>query len=241
LARAFSPWAHARARSALPDAGNRMKTLGGKESANSLSRTYRCCLRAYPSWYRMAFGEDLVTVLEESHAGERGPSARECASLVVAGLRRRAAAARSDKTGAVYAFALTLECAATITLIATGINLTIELWSSPPYQISELQNLAFRIGSYQHHLLDLAAYLVLLGLLASLLGLAATRAWGRVGTPESDAVNSDDQDLRSAVGERWSTLDAGVLFAQPVIGFMCALALSVRVDNVPPIVGTLSR
>ena len=96
-------------------------------------------------------------------------------------------------------------------------------------------------GSYQHHLLDLAAYLVLLGLLASLLGLAATRAWGRVGTPESDAVNSDDQDLRSAVGERWSTLDAGVLFAQPVIGFMCALALSVRVDNVPPIVGTLSR
>jgi hypothetical protein len=62
-----------------------------------------------------------------------------------------------------------------------------------------------------------------------------------VGTPESDAVNSDDQDLRSAVGERWSTLDAGVLFAQPVIGFMCALALSVRVDNVPPIVGTLSR
>ena len=119
---------------------------------------------------------------------------------------------RSDKTGAVYAFALTLECAATITLTATGINLTIELWSSPPYQVSELQNLAFRIGSYQHHLLDLAAYLVLLGLLASLLGLAATRAWGRVGTPESDAVNSDDQDLRSAVGERWSTLDAGVLF-----------------------------
>ena len=116
------------------------------------------------------------------------PRPRECASLVVAGLRRRAAAARSDKTGAVYAFALTLECAATITLTATGINLTIELWSSPPYQVSELQNLAFRIGSYQHHLLDLAAYLVLLGLLASLLGLAATRAWGRVGTPESDAV-----------------------------------------------------
>jgi len=218
-----------------------MKTLGRKESANSLSRTYRCCLRAYPSWYRVAFGEDLVTVLEESHAGERRPSARECASLVVAGLRRRVAAARSDKAGAVYAFALTLECAATLTLFATGINLAIELWSSPPYPLPELQNLAFRIGGYQHHLLDLAAYLMLLGLLASLLGLAATGAWGRVGTPESVAVTPDDQDLRSVVGERWSALDAGVLFAQPVIGFMCALALSVRVDNVPPIVGTLSR
>jgi len=41
--------------------------------------------------------------------------------------------------------------------------------------------------------------------------------------------------------ERWSALDAGVLIAQPVIAFMSALALSVRVDNVPPFVGALSK
>jgi hypothetical protein len=218
-----------------------MNTVGGNGPANSLSRAYRYCLRAYPAWYRLAFGDDLVAVLEESHAGERRPSARECASLVVAGLRRRAAAARLDKAGAVYAFAVTLECVAALALFATGINLAIELWSSPPYPLWQLQNLAFRIGSYQHHPLDLVAYLLLLVLLAVLLGLAATQAWERVGTPELDADLPDDREPGSVVMERWSALDAGVLIAQPVIAFMSALALSVRVDNVPPFVGALSK
>ena len=178
-----------------------MNTVGPEGPADSLPRAYRYCMRAYPSWYRRAFGDDLVAVLDEAHAGEERPSARECASLVVAGLGRRVAAARSDKAGAVYAFALTLECLGALTLVATGIRLAIDLWSSPPYPLSQLQNLAFRIGGYQHHLLDLAAYLLLLVVLAAGLGLAATRAWERVGTPESPGVTttSDLGPARTAV------------------------------------------
>ena len=105
-----------------------------------------------------------------------------------------------------------------------------------------LENLAFRIGGYQHHLLDLAGYLLLLVVLAVALGLAATRAWERVGTPVLDAVPDDRMPTGSVVLlERWSGLDAGVLMAQPVIAFMGALALSVRVDAVPPSVGARSK
>jgi hypothetical protein len=219
-----------------------MTTVGAEDPASSLSRAYRCCLRAYPAWYRLAFGDDLVAVLEESHAGERRPSVRECASLVAAGLGRRVAAARSDKAGAVYAFAVTLECVAALILVATGIRLAVELWSRPPYPLSQLQNLAFRIGGYQHHLLDLAAYLLLLVVLAVALGSAGTGAWERVGTPALDAVPDDRVPAGSVVVmERWSALDAGVLIAQPVIAFMGALALSVRVDAVRPSVGALSK
>jgi hypothetical protein len=219
-----------------------MTTVGPEDPANSLPRAYRYCLRAYPAWYRLAFGDDLVAVLEESHAGERRPSVRECASLVAAGLGRRVAAARSDKASAGYAFAVTLECVGALSLVATGIRLAIDLWSSSPYPLPQLQNLAFRIGGYQHHLLDLAGYLLLLVVLAVALGLAATRAWERVGTPVLDAIPDDREPTGSVVVmERWSELDAGVLIAQPVIAFMGALALSVRVDAVPPSVGALSK
>ena len=160
-----------------------MSNLKGEDPERSLCRAYRYCLRSYPAWYRLAFGDDLVAVLEESHADERRPSARECACLVVAGLKRRVVAARLDKVGAVYAIAVTLECLGAFTLVAVGITLAIEFWSSPPYPPSQLQNLAFRIGTYQHHVAGLIAYLLLLVLLATLLGRAAGNAWGRVGSP----------------------------------------------------------
>ena len=108
-----------RLRRVCPTGPRRSREHGGAGGPRRLASACVPLLReAYPAWYRVAFGDDLVAVLEESHAGERRPSARECASLVVAGLGRRVAAARSDKAGAVYAFALTLECLGALTLVS---------------------------------------------------------------------------------------------------------------------------
>ena len=75
--------------SALGDAGDRMTTVGPEDPASSLSRAYRYCLKAYPAWYRLAFGDDLVAVLRSLMSENGDP---RCESALT---RRRRAGAPS--------------------------------------------------------------------------------------------------------------------------------------------------
>jgi len=204
---------------------NTVNTVSQDRPEPSLARAYRWCLKAYPASYRATFGEDIMFALEDSHRGERRPSLRECASLVAAGYRRRLAGARSDKLGAIYAIVLTFESALAVALVAAALTLTADFWSSPaPVGFTRFHSLTFEIGGYAHDAVTLVAYFMALGALAASLGIAAVRAWGRVG-----AVLPQDGSTPGMA--HWSAFDAAVLMAQPIVLFAAALCLAVKLDS----------
>jgi hypothetical protein len=74
-----------------------------------LKRRYATLLRAYPRAYRARRGDELLgTLLDGAHPQQRWPSAREAASLVLAGLRTRNGADTRPTPRQMWAYALHL-------------------------------------------------------------------------------------------------------------------------------------
>lgn len=98
---------------------------------------YRWCLMAYPPQYRSEHGEDILATLEDAHARDSRLSAGECAALVVGGLRRRSADARSR--GSASAVLSALRGAATILLLANAsVEITglVHRWTAPGHVVA---------------------------------------------------------------------------------------------------------
>ncbi|GIH18399.1 hypothetical protein [Rugosimonospora africana] len=74
-----------------------------------LEGRYRRLLRSYPRAYRQERADEIVsTLMELAEPGQRHPTVREAAALVLGGLRARAGAHRRHTPGAVWAGALHL-------------------------------------------------------------------------------------------------------------------------------------
>ena len=74
-----------------------------------LERRYARLLGAYPAGYRHEHGGELLaTLLDSAHPGQRLPSAREAAALVVGGLRTRARLAARRSPWSLWAEGLRL-------------------------------------------------------------------------------------------------------------------------------------
>jgi hypothetical protein len=90
----------------------------------TLERRYRRLLGAYPASWRAANGEALLgTVLDTAQAGQRWPSPREAAALLLDGARTRARLAAAAGTRSLLSEALVL---ATLLLVLVNIG-----WALP--------------------------------------------------------------------------------------------------------------
>jgi hypothetical protein len=90
-----------------------------------LERRYRRLLRAYPASYRSDRGDEMLgTLLDSAAPGQRRPSAREMAALIVGGIRARAARNAGLPALASLRLAAMLAC-------ATFINVLFALLANP--------------------------------------------------------------------------------------------------------------
>ena len=97
---------------------------------------YRWCLTAYPPKYRSEHGEDILATIKDAHRDQSRASLRECAALIVGGVRRRAADAAVD--GPVKALFSALRGAAMILLLfnaAVEITGLVHHWTAPMVEI----------------------------------------------------------------------------------------------------------
>jgi hypothetical protein len=183
----------------------------------SLSRAYRLSLRAYPSAYRAAFGDDLAAAIEENHDGEARTSLTECVSLVRSGLQRRLAFAKTDFSATSYALLLTAELGGALWLLAVALFWVVDWWGAWSFQQMPgflSSSFAFDTTGYQHDWLGLIGFGLSMLVLIALLGSAARQSWRRVGLK---SVGDDDR--------AWSRLAVAVLLAQPVLLFAAATAI----------------
>lgn len=80
-----------------------------------LERGYRRLLRAYPADYRARRADEMLgTLLDSAAPGQRRPSARESAALILGGIRARAARNASRPALATLRLAAMLACSVSI-------------------------------------------------------------------------------------------------------------------------------
>ena len=100
---------------------------------------YRWCLTSYPPKYRSEHGDDILATIKDARGGQSRASLRECAALIVGGVRRRAAEAAAD--GPVKALFSALRGTAMILLLynaAVEITGILHHWTAPKVEIPSL-------------------------------------------------------------------------------------------------------
>ncbi|HYX85538.1 MAG TPA: hypothetical protein VE777_11260 [Gaiellales bacterium] len=95
-------------------------------------RIYRLALRAYPSDYRRARGDEILATLEEMGGGSAGPSMRQVAALGVCGLRERALRVTGGTRVGVWAEGCRLAALVLLVLAATAsvFPIVLDTWYS---------------------------------------------------------------------------------------------------------------
>jgi hypothetical protein len=81
---------------------------------------YRAALLAYPAEYRRERSDEILATLEDMQAGDRLPSARQVAALLVAGTRERGRAVTGAGRAGVWAEGCALAALVLLLLAATG-------------------------------------------------------------------------------------------------------------------------
>ena len=112
---------------------------------------YRWCLTSYPPKYRSEHGDDILATIKDARGGQSRASLRECAALIVGGVRRRAAEAAAD--GPVKALFSALRGTAMILLLynaAVEITGILHHWTAPKVEIPSLW-VAIYLGTPNGH------------------------------------------------------------------------------------------
>jgi hypothetical protein len=135
----------------------------------------------------------------------------ECFSLLRAGTIRRVGV-RVDIFGLLYACLLSLEVALALSFIAASVHLVTSSWSTSVVSVS-LVGVPTWVPIFHHHVLRMAGYMAVLGMLAAVFGIAAKRAWHHAATMLSSHAEGPN-------GSPLSVVERGVLLAQPVVGLL---------------------
>ncbi len=161
-----------------------------------LARAYRWCLKSYPKSYWDTVGDDVIALIAEVHANERHVLARECLSIVRAGLARRARLTRLK-----YWFPALLLAESAVALFFIGLAIRAVYEQHRSLRVSQIGADAIVLQLRTAWFLAYALPLLALAVLLSWLGVRAA------------------QRIQVPVGERsgLSSLEVAVVLAQPVL------------------------